>query len=223
MIQAIVFDMDGVLVDSTPSHARAFAEVLEKIGVTDFDYSLYAGERTPDVFRRIAAERGLELAPERIEEMSRVKSARAQDLMAENDCFMPEYKLVLETLSARYPLALASSASSTSVEAFLERGGVRALFGSVLSGDDVERAKPDPEIYARSFAQLKAPPERCAVVEDARSGIVAGRLAGAGMLIGFERRPEERHKLTEAGAGPVIGALRDLLALFAAPAEGVKA
>ena len=223
MIGAIVFDMDGVLLDSRKGHDQAFIEVLGSIGVVDFDYSHYAGERTSDVFRRISAERGLKLGESQIGDLAVAKSARARQLIADSDCFMPDYKFVLETLQAHYPLALASSGSRSSVDDFLDRGGVRSAFRSVLSGQDVQRAKPDPEIYTRSFLELESLPEHCAVIEDALSGILAARQAGAGMLIGFDRQRMHDHELKTAGAARVIGSLRELLELFAGRAGGVKA
>ncbi|WP_031494858.1 HAD family hydrolase [Bryobacter aggregatus] len=222
MIRAIVFDMDGVLVDSTTSHALAFQEVLQGIGVGGFDYSQYAGERTPDVFRKIRAERGLKLSETEINVLADTKSARARQLLSENDCFMPDYKLVLERLAEHFVLALASSGSRSSVDDFLDRGGARKLFRSVLSGSDVENAKPDPEIYLRSFLQLECQPEECAVVEDALSGVLAAKRAGAGRIIGFHPKRDGGSELLTAGAAPVIGMLRELLELFAVPPGGVK-
>jgi beta-phosphoglucomutase-like phosphatase (HAD superfamily) len=91
---------------------------------------------------------------------------------------------------------------------FLDSAGVRPLFGSVLTGEDVWHAKPDPEIYRTSFKNIQADPAECLVVEDAAAGVEAARRAGAS-VVGVQGtcQPED---LLAAGAVHVLSDLRQL-------------
>lgn len=211
-LEGLIFDLDGVLIQSREAHARAFAEVLAEFGVDDFHYDEYAGWRTPEVFRdALIHRRGLNPGDAVIEDCSRRKSQRARDIVASENCMDADCVPVIQALAERYGLALASSGSRKSVDIFLEASGLRANFRATLSGDDVRQAKPDPEIFSRAIDAVGAPPERCAVIEDAVAGIVAARRAGA-HGIGFSR--ENGKALAAAGAGCVVGSLRELAGLF---------
>lgn len=216
-VQAIVFDMDGVLILSTAHHAAAFSEVLAPLGIHDFDYSHFAGQRTPDVFRSVLAGHSMPFDDALIARLSETKSALARTKIATGGALAPNCAEILASLSSRYRLALASSGSRPSVEAFLALSGTGSLFESVLSGDDVAHAKPDPEIYLRSFGKLGLAAADCIVVEDAISGIQAGVAAGA-QVVGIAAS-HEADPLRAAGAYsvlPGIAALADLLNTHAA-------
>ncbi len=115
---------------------------------------------------------------------------------------------ILKRLAARYSLALATSGSRPSVEMFLDLAGCRPLFRSVLSGEDVAYAKPDPEIYRRSVEALGIPSSRCLVVEDAVAGVEAARAAGASVVGLAGTCPPEA--LQQAGAAYIIHKLPEL-------------
>lgn len=211
-IAGLIFDLDGVLIQSREAHARAFAELLAEFGVNDFHYRDYAGWRTPEVFRdNLIRRHGLDVSDGAIEEASRRKSQRAREFVASENCMDADCVPVIRNLAERYRVALASSGSRKSVDIFLDRSGLGKVFCAALSGDDVREAKPDPEIFSRSIEAIGAPPERCAVVEDAVAGIVAARRAGA-HGIGFTRDNVEG--LRAAGANCVVGSLRELAGLF---------
>jgi HAD superfamily hydrolase (TIGR01509 family) len=210
-IRGVVFDMDGVLISSSDCHRRAFEQVLGAFSITGFQYERYAGWRTPDVFRDVFREAGVAAGEETVAESARAKSALAREWIAAAAPVAADCDSVLTALARRYRLALASSGSRASVEAFLDLSGLRTVFHSVLTGDDVTRAKPDPEIFSRSFAALGLPPEACVVVEDAVAGIEAARAAGARAIgYGLGRTAE----LEAAGADAVAGSLAELPALL---------
>jgi beta-phosphoglucomutase len=213
MIQGVVFDLDGVLIHSRAAHAQAFQEVLMAFGITGFIYDRFAGWRTPEVFRAVFAEHSAApVAEETIAECARRKSQRALELLACGDRVAPDCVPALERLSRQYRVALASSGSRASVEAFLDRTGLRPAFRSVLSGDDVERAKPDPEIFRRSINALGLRPADCVVIEDAVAGVQAARSAGAHAIGMTTENPE---RLAAAGAAWVVGSLGELAQLLA--------
>jgi beta-phosphoglucomutase-like phosphatase (HAD superfamily) len=118
---------------------------------------------------------------------------------------------VLEKLSGNYELALASSGSHGSVYNFLNANHFESFFQSILTGEDVTNAKPDPEIYRKTFAALGLAPDSCMVIEDAVSGIESARRAGAA-AVGI-RGTCSAELLLGAGALCVLNDLRDLAPL----------
>jgi len=145
-LEAVVFDMDGVLLDSSPIHAAAYLEALRVFPIPVFQYSRLAGLRTLDGIRRILLENGLVLPEGEIERLAAVKSKIALDRMVRDNPIVPGVRAVLEALSRRCKLALASSGSAASVNGFVDRNGLRPFFECVLHSDDITKAKPSPEI-----------------------------------------------------------------------------
>jgi HAD superfamily hydrolase (TIGR01509 family) len=213
-LSCVIFDLDGVLIQSRGAHARAFHEVFSAYGIHDFVYDEFAGWRTPEVFRTLFRDRqGEEPDEALVAACSSRKSQRARELIAAEQPVTPDCVPVIQSLAGLYRLALASSGSRRSVYSFLDTAGLHNLFHSVLCGDDVRLAKPDPEIFRRSIENLGAPPEACAVVEDAPAGIVAARGAGA-HAIGFG--DANAAQLRAAGAERVVASLRELAILLGA-------
>ena len=177
--RAVIFDMDGVLIRSGDCHSAAFDQVFQELGVEGFEYAAYAGWRTPDVFEDVLRRRGRIAESETIVAAARQKSRLALQLIERSQPVAKQCGATLATLAAIYPLGLASSGFRASVDAFLKLTGSRSLFRSILCGEDVINAKPDPEIYVRSAGQLGVDPADCLVVEDAVAGVAAARAAGA--------------------------------------------
>jgi HAD superfamily hydrolase (TIGR01509 family) len=208
-LEAVVFDMDGVLLDSSPIHAAAYLEALGSFPIKAFQYSRLAGLRTKDGIRRILAENGIALAEERIVSLAASKSKFALERMLSENPIAPGVRAVLESLSQRCKLGLASSGSAASVNAFVDRNGIRSFFECVLHSDAVASAKPSPEIFLTAFRRLGIAPEKCVVVEDAVAGIQAARAAG-GVACGIPSTCPACD-LEQAGADFIIDTLEDLL------------
>jgi HAD superfamily hydrolase (TIGR01509 family) len=207
-----VFDLDGVLIDSTACHRAAFKEILRPFGIADFEYSQYAGWRTPEVIAAEFQRRGLPADGETVRAAAEGKTQLARKMLVERNPVADGSREVLEELSRNYRLALASSGSHGSVHSFLRVNRFEKFFQSILSGEDVANAKPDPEIYRKSFAALDLAPESCVVIEDAVSGIEAARRARA-TAIGLAGTCSAGI-LREAGAAHVVEHLNDLPALL---------
>ena len=208
----IIFDLDGVLLLSRDCHRRAFEEVLADFGIHDFNYDSFAGWRTPEVFLAVfAAHPENKATALQIAECSTRKSALARQLLAVDTPLAPMCVPVLQQCAQRFRIALASSGSRENVNAFLSLTGTASLFQSVLSGDDVVNAKPDPEIFIRSIASLQLPAGSCVVIEDAPAGVRAACLAGA-KAIGMGLAQEK--ELRQAGAELVVDSLTELAEVF---------
>ena len=201
-IRGIVFDLDGVLIHSAAYHAAAFNQVFARYGIHDFAYAPYAGWRTVDVVKDVLERHGQAVSAGVIAEMAREKSHLARELLKANYPLAENCEATLAELAGKYHVALASSGSRSSVDAFLRVTGSRSLFRSVLSGDDVANAKPDPEIYLRSVEGLGLEARQCLVVEDAVAGVEAARAAGCAVAAVAGTFPAAA--LRNAGAGQVI-------------------
>jgi beta-phosphoglucomutase len=207
-IQGVVFDLDGVLIHSTATHASAFQEVLSEFGIGDFDYTYYAGWRTPEVIMAEFRRCDLSISPEIIHAAAARKTLLARRKLAETNPVDADCLEVLVNLSQSYRLALASSGSGGSLRSFLELNSCNGFFLSVLTGDDIVSAKPHPEIYRRTFHALNLGPGDCVVIEDAVAGIEAARCAG-GIAIGVTGTCSAEALLT-AGAAHVLDSIRSL-------------
>jgi HAD superfamily hydrolase (TIGR01509 family) len=176
----VVFDLDGVLVDSEPTHERATLEYLGGLGVT-LDPALATamlGRRVRDLTDAVAAQAGVppgELFDGREAVFWRL-------LEQEPPRPMPGLRPALARLAAAgLRLAVASSGTRAYVEHVLDRLGVAGAFAAVVSGDEVAHGKPDPAVYLLAAERLGADPAACVAVEDAPHGIAAAR--GAGMRV----------------------------------------
>jgi beta-phosphoglucomutase len=202
--------LDGVLIHSSACHRAAFRQVFGPLNIVDFDYPRYGGWRTAEVVEDVLRANGRAVDPEEVARISREKTELAAQLLDRTRPIGPGAERLLATLAGSYPLALASSGSRSSIDAFLKITGSASLFRSVLTGSDVTRAKPDPEIYRRSVESLGLAPEECVVVEDSVSGAEAGRAAGC-VVIGIAAEGDVmREQLEAAGAAQVISHLCEL-------------
>ena len=173
----VVFDLDGVMVDSEPVHERANAEYLRRFGVGPDQELLddMMGRRVRELTDALAARLGLD--PERAFADREAIFWRLLDQGLEP---MPGLHAAVERLAgAGLPMAVASSGTRAYVEHVLERLRLRAAFAAVVSGEDVRHGKPDPEIYLLAAERLRADPGDCVAIEDTTHGIAAAR--GAGM------------------------------------------
>jgi HAD superfamily hydrolase (TIGR01509 family) len=205
----IIFDLDGVLMYSTPLHDRAYREVLEGFPISGFNYAQIAGMRTADALRKLFADRNLTISEPELSALAERKTARAHELILAANPVAPGCFRTLSQLAERHRLALASSASERTVETFLQLSGARRLFRSVIWGSMVKEAKPAPGIYLQAAAELGLTPEESLVIEDAVAGIEAGVRAGC-TVCGITTL-HSAVELRTAGAALTIGRLEELL------------
>lgn len=177
--KAVIFDLDGTLVDSMPAHFEAWCEALATNGAPkdvfpeDVFYSM-GGRPTKDIVKEINGEFNLNLNPEDISYSKRKAFLKRLDLVAVNE----DVVAFAKSLSGKMPLGIATGGSRKVVEATLKATGLAELFDEVVTADDVKCGKPAPDIYLDAAARLGVAPEDCLVLEDAAPGIMAGQLAG---------------------------------------------
>jgi HAD superfamily hydrolase (TIGR01509 family) len=207
--QGIVFDMDGVLLYSSPMHDAAYREALRAFPIPNFRYSRVAGMRSGDGMRAVLKEHGIDLPDEQIAELAGAKSRIALEHIAAANPIVPGAPAVLHALAERLTLALATSASPAAVDSFLDQNGLRPLFQCVVHSGDVRNAKPAPEIFELAIERLGLAAGKSLVVEDAVAGIQAAKAAGA-VACGIPSTCGAE-ELLGAGADAIIHKLEDLL------------
>jgi HAD superfamily hydrolase (TIGR01509 family) len=180
-IEAVIFDLDGVLADSEPLWTDIDAAMLAEYGVS------YAGEHKQRV---IGTSFPLALGfykdtfklRQSIEELISRRQAIAAEYYATRIEIFSDAPAVLHSLRAmKMRIGLATSSLSRLALSFLERHRIGPFFDAVVAGEEVEHGKPAPDIYWRAAHKLGVAPERCLVVEDSLAGVTAGQ--GAGMTV----------------------------------------
>lgn len=184
---ALIFDCDGTLADTMPVHFTAWRAMLEPHGIAfpeDVFYAL-AGMPSNKIVARLAAEQGIELPSEAIDQMVADKE---QGYVATIAGVQPIEPVVAVARAARgrLPMAVASGGHRWVVRKTLEAIGVGDWFDAIVGAEDTERHKPEPDVFLEAARQLGVAPEGCVVFEDAEFGLEAARRAG---MLGVDVRP----------------------------------
>lgn len=175
--KALIFDLDGVLFDTCEAHVEAYCEALAPKGIVRVVYNRIAGMRTDEAIRVLLAENGIVVNDDDVRELTQRKREAARRLLPSKARVFRGSVETLTELARRYPMVVASSATRSTVEAYFEAAGTRKLFQQVLTGEDVTRAKPHPEIYLRSLELLSVSCDEACVIEDSEFGIQAAKAA----------------------------------------------
>jgi len=177
MIEAVVFDLDGVLVDSEPVWEQVRRQFVADHGghwAPDAQQRLM-GMSTGEWARYLGQDLGVGLPPETIaNQVIEQMKARYADRVP----VMPGAVDAVRRLAARWPLGLASSSPPALIEAALNGAGLRECFAVAMSTEQVAHGKPAPDIYLAVTGELGRPPQRCAAVEDSANGLRSAAAAG---------------------------------------------
>jgi len=177
MITAVVFDLDGVLVDSEPVWEQVRRGLVAERGghwAPDAQHRLM-GMSTPEWARYLSEDLGVGLPPEQV---AMVVTERMAARYREHVPLMDGAVDAVHRIAVRWPLAVASSAPATLIETVLQSAGLRSCFAVVMSTEQVAHGKPAPDIYLAVTAALGCPPLDCAAVEDSSNGLRSAAAAG---------------------------------------------
>jgi HAD superfamily hydrolase (TIGR01509 family) len=175
--EAVVFDLDGVLLDSEEIWDRAREELARKRGGRWHDQAQrdMMGMSSTEWSRYMHDVIGLSEPPE---EINREVVGRLTELYREELPAIPGAREAVERLAARWPLGLASSSNRELIDLVLELLGVKHLFTATVSSEEVARGKPAPDVYLEAARRLGVDPSTAAAVEDSHNGILSAKAAG---------------------------------------------
>jgi len=179
LIRAVLWDMDGTLIDSEEFHWISWRKTManEGIPITREQFLSSFGQRNDSIIPQWL---GSAATPERIERIANAKEELYRHLVRRDGISpLPGVASWLHRLHEQGWLqAIASAAPRANIEVVLEALSAAHFFQSIVSADDVHRGKPDPEVYLTAASRIGASPDRCIVVEDAAAGIEGARRAG---------------------------------------------
>ncbi|MBW2057144.1 MAG: HAD family phosphatase [Deltaproteobacteria bacterium] len=183
LLEAVIFDMDGVIADTEPLHARAYIEALGSFGI----------HVSESEYRKAVTEKGKTMAawfgelggdPEQITELYRRKDSIYFPLLRKLGTPRPGLLDLLSQLKeSAVPCVLATSSRRVNAEFLLDLFGLRGYFVLVLALEDVSRVKPDPEVFLLALEKIGGEPGRTVVIEDSPKGVLAALAAGIPVVV----------------------------------------
>jgi HAD superfamily hydrolase (TIGR01509 family) len=198
VVQAVIFDLDGVIVDSEPAWERIRRQVVAENGGTwraDSQKRLM-GMSTPEWSRYLSEDLGVGMAPEAVATLviERMSAGYREEVQ-----LMPGAAEAVRRMAVRWPLGLASSSPPELIDAALDGAGLTGMFATTLSTERVGRGKPAPDVYIAAADSLGLMPERCAAVEDSANGLRSAAAAGLQVIaVPHPRYPPDPSALAAA-------------------------
>jgi HAD superfamily hydrolase (TIGR01509 family) len=189
--QAVIFDMDGVIVDSEPRHELAFLQVMQELG-----YGQTHGLRFADYLGRSDHELWLDFVSrhkpaQSLAQLKAMKRERVLEILRRDQPLFEGLVELVEKLAPQYRLGVASGSERQIVEEILAFQDLRRFFPVVVVSSEVEHGKPAPDIFLRAAAQLGVAPADCWVIEDSKPGVSAGLAAGMKVIAITNSHPAE--------------------------------
>ena len=178
VFEAIIFDMDGVIIDSEPRHEKAFRDVFQAMGYGEthgIDFPFYYGRSDRALWVDFVDKHKPPYSLDYLldwKERVFLEMIRAEEPIFET---LPD---LAARLAKRYRLAVASGSNHAVIDAVLAMKDLRRFFPVVVSVQDVSRGKPAPDVFLRAAHQLGVQPDKCCVIEDAAAGVEAALAAG---------------------------------------------
>lgn len=213
----VLFDLDGVIVDTKEAHFASFVKLGEEVGypVTREQFQHFFGRRNNDIFPILY---GKPLPEECIEELSDRKEAIFREMVRGCVAPLPGVRELLPALQrAGFHLAIGTSTPRANVELILDELHFTPYFAAIIAAEDVTCGKPDPQVFLLAAERVGRPPAHCVVVEDAVAGVQAALNGGMKALAVTTNHPREalRHatrvvdSLAEVGPTDFIGMLSE--------------
>lgn len=195
---AVIFDMDGVLLDSEPYYYNYLQQRFTELGisVTDEEYAGFVGLPTNKVWSYLEKANDVDLGIENIlkheeEQVNNIfLEAQLQPIKGVGD--------LLEAIANRdIPMGVASSSSKSTIELIVDKLGLNSYFNFLVSGTEVENGKPHPDIFLKAARLHNVSPDKCLVIEDSQNGLMGAKKAGM-TCVGFRNPGSGEQDLSEA-------------------------
>ena len=221
MLGAVIFDFNGIIVDDEPIHFRLFQRVFSEEGI-DLDeatyYRRYLGFDDRGAFLAAFRDHGRAVGAAKLQELIGRKADYYRDAIRNHVAIFPGVRALVQDLARHVPLAVASGALRQEIETILQTVNLLNHFHAIVSAEDVQQGKPEPEIFIKALAALNAAngavaaiaPMNCVVIEDSKEGVRGARRAGMKCLAVTNSHPPEL--LQEADA--VVASLEEVTPSF---------
>ncbi|MCC7191778.1 MAG: HAD-IA family hydrolase [Phycisphaeraceae bacterium] len=206
MTPAVIFDMDGVLIDSYEAHFQSWIDLARETGKKfnreDFTWAFGRTSR-----ETVVKYWGSDLSPERVAQLDDRKEELYRVIIADKLPVMPGVMALMDDLHRNgFMMAVGSSGPPENVYVTVDQLG-RSRFDAIVTGKDVKKGKPNPEVFLTAAKKLGLEPNHCAVIEDAPAGIAAAKAAGM-VAIGLTSTGRTRTELVAADV--IVGTLTEL-------------
>lgn len=205
-MKGVIFDMDGVIIDSEPIHKKLERELLEESGgdYSKINHENFTGTTDAQLWSAFKEQFNLEPSVEELVNIKRERFiANLHQISLVDDVL--DFMASLRNIGCK--LGLASSNNERAVEAVKDRFGLAEYINVFINGEAVSRGKPDPEIFLTAAKQMGLKPEDCLVIEDSRNGVLAAKAAGM-KCIGFQNKNSGEQDLSEADL--IVSSYKDL-------------
>jgi haloacid dehalogenase superfamily, subfamily IA, variant 3 with third motif having DD or ED/haloacid dehalogenase superfamily, subfamily IA, variant 1 with third motif having Dx(3-4)D or Dx(3-4)E len=198
-MEAAIFDLDGVLINSEPLHFSAAITLLRRLNIetTEEYHNQYVGSSDPVKWGKIIKEFNIQNSLQEILNMSVLTKL---ELLRQSDSYTPIEGIpeLLKALKAHnIPIAVASSSTACFIKEVLNKVKIEKYIKTWVSGDDIEKSKPEPDIFLKTAELLQVNPRKCIVVEDSKNGVIAAKKAGM-KCIGFKNINSGNQDLSRA-------------------------
>lgn len=193
--QALIFDMDGTLVDSMPSHLKAWQAALEEQGLpVDIDFvGKRGGMPTPKIADEYASHFGVSFDKDQL-----VKTKKATfDTLWQEVARIPASVAVAEQFQGKLPMAVGTGAERSNMQRILDNLSLTEMFTTLVSADEVKAHKPEPDTFLYAAKQMNTAPEQCLVFEDTPFGLQAAHNAGMDCVLVLDGQLAEFHACPE--------------------------
>jgi len=200
MLRAVIFDFNGIIVNDEPIHFKLFQRVLGEEGIIlteEAYYARYLGFDDRGAFMAGYRDNDRSLTDQKLSELIARKALYYQDAIRNHVVIFPGVKTLIYELAPSVPLAVASGALRDEIATILTTAGLLNYFQAIVSAEEVQQGKPEPEIFWKVLAKLNAgaspqiEPANCVVIEDSKEGIRGARAAGMKCLAVTNSHPAE--------------------------------